>query len=482
MKKKLSILMSTLLMFFVVGCGNSKKDNNSDKVPTDTSDTSSDTSSADKEKPTTPQECNFCNSKPREITYPGTATNYTPTTFNASTYNKTLDATLADGVELYKVNYTLNTISSGNEITVYVTEVDLNKATVVAGSYNDSKDPGTYAKTSKIINQVNAWKSNNPTRTLYAATNADFYGSQPVNAFVKDGIILKNGHNVDYNDVPVSSPYLFGISGNQAQVGPMTDSTTQKDNVESRLTYGLEIYDTDCTSEVFDLSIDGILSKDKSTWISKVDTKISNRTVFELTRDELSNNIFKAHVTNIFNVTNTQTFEPTRKVSYLVVAQGLESKIQLDTQVVLGFTKSEDGRWNYYTTILGARHALVEDGNIPSTVAQETSNGATGRVPRTAIGVKHDGKVMIVSVEDLQYGSSRTGVTVNTGVNLKELADFMRYYGAYDAANFDGGGSTQMLANINGTMTVKVRSSDYAPAFNTANSRSVMNTILVVSK
>jgi len=144
--------------------------------------------------------------------------------------------------------------------------------------------------------------------------------------------------------------------------------------------------------------------------------------------------------------------------------------------------KSKDGTWNYYDTILGARHALVEEGQLAPTVAKETSNRAAERVPRTAICVKNDGKVMIVSVEDLEYYSHITGVTINTGVNLEELADFMRYYGAYNAANFDGGGSTQLLVNRAGQMVVKVRSADYGQAYVVENSRKVMNTILVVSK
>ena len=87
--------------------------------------------------------------------------------------------------------------------------------------------------------------------------------------------------------------------------------------------------------------------------------------------------------------------------------------------------------------------------------------------------------MIIVSIEDLEYGKK---AEVNTGVNLTELADLMRYYGAYNAANFDGGGSTQLLVNQNNVMTVKVRSSDYGEAYFVENSRLVMNTIMVVSK
>ncbi len=476
MKKKKYLFLSIFLLTFVVGCADNS--NNSNSISSNpTNPPISDSSSSSDEPNVPPAECEFCNSKATPITYPEEE-DYTPTTFNESSYSKELNATLADGVELYKVEYDLTTISTGNHITAYFTEVDLNKAAIVAGTANNSTNTAAYSTKAKIINQVNAWQEDNPDRQVYMATNADFFGALPVNAFVKDGVILKTGHNVDYNDVPVSSPYLFGVSGNQAQIATMTKSKVQSENVEAKLSYGLEIYNPDCTSELFDVTIDSV-SDNTNGWIYQKDISVSNRTVYELTKASLVNNVLKAHVTDIINVSGTQRFSPSRNTTYLVVEKDLEERIQLNTQITVGFTKSVDGVWNYYDTILGARHSLVEEGKLASTVSQETSNGAKSRVPRTAIGVKNDGKVIIVSIEDLEYGKK---AEVNTGVNLTELADLMRYYGAYNAANFDGGGSTQLLINQNNVMTVKVRSSDYGEAYFTENSRLVMNTILVVSK
>ena len=481
MKRKISVFLSIFLLTFVVGCtnnsGNSNSSSSSPSSPSNPSISNSDVGSSGGGEVIPPEECEFCNSKPATITYPAEE-DYTPITFAESSYSKTLNATLADGVELYKVEYDLTTVSTGNHITAYFTEVDLTKASIVAGTANNSTNPAAYTAKAKIINQVNAWKEDYPDRQVYMATNADFFGAAPVNAFVKDGVILKSGHNVDYNDVPVSSPYLFGISGDQAQIATMTKSKVQSENVEAKLSYGLEIYNPDCSSDIYDVAIDEI-TENQNGWIYQKEANVSNRTVYELTRTSLVNNFLKAHVTDIIEVTGTQSFTPSRNTTYLVVEETLEEKIQLNTQIAVGFTKSVDGVWNYYDTIIGARHSLVEEGKLASTVSQETSNGAKSRVPRTAIGIKNDGKVIIVSIEDLEYGRK---AEVNTGVNLTELADLMRYYGAYNAANFDGGGSTQLLVNQNNIMTVKVRSSDYGEAYFVENSRRVMNTIMVVSK
>ncbi len=465
MKKKLGILLSAFVMIFAVGC---------DKKTAGSSSSSS-SSSID----TTPQECEFCNSKAEPITYPE-ATAYTPTTFSESSYSVTLDSTFenVDGIDLYRAEYELTNAAYGEgHITAYVTEVDLSKITIVAGSPNNST---TQTTTAKIVDQVTAWQNANRRKVVYAATNADFFGnSKPVNAFVKDGVIVKSTHNYDRNDLPVSSPMLFGVSGNQAQIAPMTKSTDRYTNVDASLTYGVEIYNYDCSSSTtYDINKGGSLDASKFTWIYSAAMKVKNRNVVELTADSNVKNVVNARVTNKFYVSEEQTLTPSGNVSYLVVPNDF-ADISLNTQMTVGFVKSPDGQWDYYDTILGGRHSLVEQGVLAPTVSQESSNGAKNRVPRTAIGIKNDGKVMVVSIEDLEYGSKAPN---NTGVNLTELADFMRYYGAYNAMNFDGGGSTQLLVNVNGVMSVKVRSSDYGTAYVNTNSRKVINTLLVVSK
>ena len=90
------------------------------------------------------------------------------------------------------------------------------------------------------------------------------------------------------------------------------------------------------------------------------------------------------------------------------------------------------------------------------------------------------GKVVIVSVEDVHYGGK---ATTCTGMKLTELADFMRYFGCYDAANFDGGGSSQLVArnSVNSDFVVKTKSSD-TNSTSVTSTRAVINSILVTTK
>lgn len=79
-----------------------------------------------------------------------------------------------------------------------------------------------------------------------------------------------------------------------------------------------------------------------------------------------------------------------------------------------------------------AREAAIREGTI--------SRNAEARHPRTAVGVSRDRRTMWLYVVD---GRSTTSV----GMTTTELADALRALGAWDALNFDGGGSTTLVVD-----------------------------------
>ncbi len=89
--------------------------------------------------------------------------------------------------------------------------------------------------------------------------------------------------------------------------------------------------------------------------------------------------------------------------------------------------------------VVGAGPSLVDGGKAAVRSAEENIPGdiARGRAPRTAAGVKKDGTVLLVVVD----GRSRS----SAGMTLQELADYMVRLGAWQAVNFDGGGSSEMV-------------------------------------
>ena len=69
--------------------------------------------------------------------------------------------------------------------------------------------------------------------------------------------------------------------------------------------------------------------------------------------------------------------------------------------------------------------------------AGNTVAGDTGQQPRTGIGVSQDGRyVYFLAVDGRQLASG--------GVTTQELGSFLKWFGAWDGINMDGGGSTTM--------------------------------------
>ncbi len=92
-------------------------------------------------------------------------------------------------------------------------------------------------------------------------------------------------------------------------------------------------------------------------------------------------------------------------------------------------------------------------------------NGGWGQAPRTAIGQRADGIVLLLAIDGRQAGS--------VGADMGDLAQIMLDYGAINAANMDGGTSTAM--SLNGKIITNPRNGSFA-----AKTRPVPNAWLVL--
>ena len=84
-------------------------------------------------------------------------------------------------------------------------------------------------------------------------------------------------------------------------------------------------------------------------------------------------------------------------------------------------------------SILGSGPMMLQDGEY---IDMGKGSFVTVRHPRTAVGTVGD-KVLLVTVDGRAKGNS-------LGVSLDEFAAIMRWLGAENALNLDGGGSTTM--------------------------------------
>lgn len=70
---------------------------------------------------------------------------------------------------------------------------------------------------------------------------------------------------------------------------------------------------------------------------------------------------------------------------------------------------------------------------------------ALTRAARTAIGLKADGKLILVAVDKTSRIKNVDGITESDGMTLEELSEVLLAFGARDAMNLDGGGSSTMV-------------------------------------
>jgi hypothetical protein len=104
-----------------------------------------------------------------------------------------------------------------------------------------------------------------------------------------------------------------------------------------------------------------------------------------------------------------------------------------------------------YNAVTGS-HRLVQSGTVnPDNNLTLTTGSLAGLNPRTAVGIttnyghNNNKKLLMVTVDGRQNGFSE-------GMTLLELANLMASYGATDAINLDGGGSTSMMVNYHGDL------------------------------
>ena len=64
-------------------------------------------------------------------------------------------------------------------------------------------------------------------------------------------------------------------------------------------------------------------------------------------------------------------------------------------------------------------------------------NGGWGIAPRTAIGQRKDGTVLFLVVNGR--------IPSSIGASMNDISDLMKKYGAYNAANLDGGSSSELV-------------------------------------
>lgn len=135
--------------------------------------------------------------------------------------------------------------------------------------------------------------------------------------------------------------------------------------------------------------------------------------------------------------------------------------LQVGDEVTASFELQ--GEWKDVTMAVGGSVILVKDG-----VVQQNTDPAIH--PRTAIGARADGSVVMFEIDGRQPGFSE-------GVNYIELGEILQELGVVNAINLDGGGSSTLVARLPGETERKVLNSP-----SDGGERKTANGILLVNK
>lgn len=106
-----------------------------------------------------------------------------------------------------------------------------------------------------------------------------------------------------------------------------------------------------------------------------------------------------------------------------------------DNKFVLGKMTKEDALKKGYRDAVEFGPFLIVNGKSSFV----KGNGGWGIAPRTAIGQRKDGIVLMLIINGR--------IPTSIGADMTDLTEIMENYGAYNAANLDGGSSTELVIN-----------------------------------
>lgn len=136
-----------------------------------------------------------------------------------------------------------------------------------------------------------------------------------------------------------------------------------------------------------------------------------------------------------------QQDSPIPKNGWVVSAHGKAkdafANVKVGDRVVI--SQELGSPWDQAVQMVGVGPRLLENGMVHVTAAEEQFPGDIryGRAPRSAIAVMANGDFLLGVVDGRQASSH--------GLTLTEWAYLLKKFGAVDAINFDGGGSSELV-------------------------------------
>lgn len=269
-----------------------------------------------------------------------------------------------------------------------------------------------------------------PGNRVIAGINGDFYEISGFATGVPNGLFMDEGRILN----SASSTYAFGLKADGSSIYGSPKLTKQ-------VTIGGQTLNLSSINRYRDTNQLVLYTTDYNT--STKSTHEGDEIVLDIVEGEVkSGQTLKLKVSEVRKNLGDTPLSPGKVVlSASGTSRAVVAGLQVGDEITAGFAL--DGEWNDVVMAVGGQGPLVKDGTV------QTNVGPAGVHPRTAIGTKADGSIVLFEIDGRAPGFSE-------GVETDELAKLLKDMGVVNAMNLDGGGSSTFVAKMPGTAGVKM--------------------------
>ena len=320
------------------------------------------------------------------------------------TKDKTLDsATVVDGVKWEK--YTANSVSdeglAGKQV-VNVATIKPGSAQVISWAINS----GNAIMPSTTLQAAQDFEATHPDYQVIAATNNDYFGSDTNGIFsmkntsVVDGVVYRENS---------TSKNMYGLAIGENNKYKLTPVGGQ---IEVSANYFMDIYDASNGQVIKTVelcSFNELPEAGETSLFYKRAIKASGFEIFEL--DVVSESC--VHTTYYIEGTSKQAVSTSSASAISIATSDLEVANLIDAGAKIRVYKTTAGEWAEYDYILGCPAQFLRDGNVLSVeeISDYGKDHVTSAHPRTSIGFKADGSVVIMVIDGRQPDAGMDGVS-----------------------------------------------------------------------
>ena len=310
-------------------------------------------------------------------------------------------------------------------------------------------------KGKSVLNLANEYQALHPELQVVAAANADYFSYSsglyyPINALVSGSDVIKYNNHEKYKSLTVNTDGTYKVS--------KTNSVTNN--------YFLTIYDSDGLHPIYETILSGqntIPGDNQTSFFYKNTSVVTNSetSFFEVKLPTAYFNQASIYIKGEVSgkITSTTTLPIIATKNRVVIDMLLQNP-------VIRVSKRQSLNSNDSALTIGVGSQPLVNGVIQSasSIGDQSVSFCNARHPRTSLGFKANGDIVLAAIDGRQTNMS--------GASLTEEAEVMKQLGCVDCFNFDGGGSTELVTLQNGSLAY----------FNSPSEtyRSVVDIILIV--